>query len=235
MQANATSVGTFPRNAAIGEYLRVVMSGGNLALASANQVHLGTTKENNLSEGVGSSTVAAVVFRNAVGTVYMKASGAISQYADVYGSDSGKVSATVNGNRVGVALTAATADGDVIEVLQTDIGPVTASVEAKVADFDVEESDSGKTFTSVGASGTVVGTLPSAVVGLKYRFRVGAAQELRIDPDGTETIALPSTGVQGAAGKYLTANADGETVDIECTQSGQWSVFGFTGTWAAEA
>jgi hypothetical protein len=64
---------------------------------------------------------------------------------------------------------------------------------------------------------------------------VGAAFELRIDPNGTETIALPSTGVQGAAGKYLVADADGETVDIECTKTGQWSVFGFTGTWTAEA
>jgi hypothetical protein len=66
-------------------------------------------------------------------------------------------------------------------------------------------------------------------------FRVGAAQELRIDPDGTEVISLPSTGVPGAAGKYLTANADGETVQLVCTKAGQWNVFGFTGTWTAEA
>ena len=110
-----------------------------------------------------------------------------------------------------------------------------SSVEAKTANYTVTAAESGKTFTTVGAGGAVTFALPAAVVGLKYRFRVGAAQELRIDPNGTETIALPSTGVQGAAGKYLTADADGETVDIECTKAGQWSVFGFTGTWAHEA
>jgi len=40
--------------------------------------------------------------------------------------------------------------------------------------------------------------------------------------------------VQGAAGKYLVADADGETVHIICTKTGQWSVIGFTGTWTAE-
>lgn len=108
-------------------------------------------------------------------------------------------------------------------------------VEAKTANFTVTAGESGKTFTTVGATGTVVATLPPAVVGLKYRFRVGAAQALQIDPDGTETIALPSTGVQSAAGKYIAADADGETVSIECTKAGQWSVFGFTGTWTAES
>jgi hypothetical protein len=48
-------------------------------------------------------------------------------------------------------------------------------------------------------------------------------------------IALPSTGVAGAAGKYLTANADGESVHLMCTKAGTWTAFGFTGTWTAEA
>ena len=105
----------------------------------------------------------------------------------------------------------------------------------KTANFTVVARESGRTFTSVGAAGTITATLPVATVGLGFRFRVGAAQQLRLDPNGTETIALPSSGVQGAAGKYLVADADGETVDIECTKAGQWSVFGYTGTWTAEA
>jgi len=108
-------------------------------------------------------------------------------------------------------------------------------VTAKTANYTVTTGDSGKVLTTVGASATVTFALPAAVVGLEYIFRVGAAQELRIDPNGTETIALPSTGVQGAAGKYLTANADGETIHILCTKAGQWSVLGFTGTWEAES
>lgn len=103
-------------------------------------------------------------------------------------------------------------------------GPVTVSV-----------ADSGKWFSTVGAAGAVTFALPAAVVGLKYGFRVGAAQELRIDPNGTETISLPSSGVPGAAGKYLTADAIGETVLLVCVVAGTWSVAGYTGTWTAEA
>lgn len=110
-----------------------------------------------------------------------------------------------------------------------------SEVLVKTADYTVNTNDSGRTFSTVGASGTVVFALPAATRGLKFRFHVGAAQELRIDPDGTETISLPSTGVAGAAGKYLTANAAGETVDIECVANGTWAVFGYTGTWTAEA
>jgi len=109
-----------------------------------------------------------------------------------------------------------------------------STVQTKTADYTVTAGDSGRTFTTNGASGTVVFSMPAAVPGLKYRFHVGAAQELRIDPNGTETISLPSTGVAGAAGKYLTANAAGETVDVECAVAGTWSVFGYTGTWTAE-
>lgn len=117
--------------------------------------------------------------------------------------------------------------------LHTNKASTTGTVVTKTADFAVEAEDSGKTYDSTGASGAVVASLPPAVPGLKYRFRVGAAQELRLDPDGTETISLPSTGVPSAAGAYLTANAAGETVDIECVVAGNWAVFGYTGTWTA--
>lgn len=108
-------------------------------------------------------------------------------------------------------------------------------VEAHTADDTLTAAESGSVHTNTGAAGAIALTLPAATVGLRFRFYVGAAQELRINPDGTETISLPSTGVAGAAGKYLTANAVGETVELACCQAGTWAVFGFTGTWTAEA
>lgn len=108
-------------------------------------------------------------------------------------------------------------------------------VEAHTADDTLTTAESGSVHTNTGASGTITIALPAATVGLEYFFRVGAAQALRIDPNGSETISLPSTGVPGAAGKYLVADAAGETVHLVCGVAGSWSVMGYTGTWTAEA
>lgn len=105
---------------------------------------------------------------------------------------------------------------------------------AKTADYTVvANTDNGKTFSTEGAAGTVVFSLPPATVGQWYRFHVGAVQELRIDPNGSETIALPSTGAQSSAGAYITANAVGECVEIQCVVAGDWNVNSYIGTWTA--
>jgi hypothetical protein len=104
----------------------------------------------------------------------------------------------------------------------------------KTANYTITANDVGSTFTNDGASGAITLALPAATVGLWYRFTVKAAQELRIDPNGTETIALPSTGAQSAAGKYISADADGEGVEIECVKAGVWQARYYIGTWTAE-
>jgi hypothetical protein len=106
---------------------------------------------------------------------------------------------------------------------------------AKTANYTVTTNENGTGFTTTGAGAAVTFAMPAATVGLHYYFYVNAVQELRIDPNGTETISLPSSGVPGAAGKYLTANAVGESVHLMCAVAGTWAVMGFTGTWTAEA
>jgi hypothetical protein len=109
------------------------------------------------------------------------------------------------------------------------------TINAKAANYTVLASENGQCFTNTGASGTITLSLPAATAGMHYKFYVGAAQQLRIDPNGNETISLPSTGVAGAAGKYLVADAVGETVYLYCANAGTWAVMGYTGTWTAEA
>lgn len=107
------------------------------------------------------------------------------------------------------------------------------TVVVNVADFTVTAAMNKTIFTNEGDAGAQVLTLPAAVVGLEYTFFLMAAQEIRIDPSGTETIALPSTMAQGAAGAYLTANAVGEWVTLLCVKAGQWEAIGYNGTWTA--
>jgi hypothetical protein len=118
---------------------------------------------------------------------------------------------------------------------QTLMGRGPIDFEAHTAGDTLTVNENGTGHTNTGASGAITIVLPAATVGLRYFFYVNAAQELRIDPDGTETISLPSNGVPGAAGKYLTANAVGESVYLVCAVAGSWAVFGYTGTWTAEA
>ena len=117
---------------------------------------------------------------------------------------------------------------------QTLAGRGLIDVEAHVADDTLGTDENGTAHSNTGTSGTVVLTLPPATVGLHYFFALGAAQALRIDPDGTETISLPSSGVPGAAGKYLEADAIGETVHLMCLKAANWNVIGYTGTWTAQ-
>jgi hypothetical protein len=93
---------------------------------------------------------------------------------------------------------------------------------------------SGSLITNIGAAGAVVHVLPVAVPGLEFTFAVKVAQHLRADPNGNETIELPSTGVQGAAGKYLGINTIGSFVHLRCLVAGAWSVVSSAGAWAAE-
>lgn len=113
-------------------------------------------------------------------------------------------------------------------------GSAPRGVEAHTADDTLKLGETGTIHTNEGAGAAITLSLPAATVGLHYDFVVKAAQELRIDPNGTETIALP-TGVQQAAGKYITADADGEFIRIVCVKAGAWNVLGSVGTWGAES
>lgn len=152
----------------------------------------------------------------------------------VYATDNYTITTAPSASGVYIGTVARYVSSTMVMV-RLDVVRQPAIVATKTADYTVTIGDNNKAFSTAGAVGAVTFAMPAAVPGLKYRFRVGAAQELRIDPDGTETVSLPSTGVPGAAGKYLTANAAGESVAIECVVAGTWTAFGYTGTWTAEA
>lgn len=184
------------------------------------------------------TTNAGVQLLGTCGTVILTASGAITVDAPLYSAADGKVSATATAGcwLVGYALTAA-ADGgefEAVTCVPTLVGvPVTVS--ATGGAVTALQAFQAVHVSNAGASGAATFTLPAAVVGMRVTANVEAAQELRLDPNGTETIALPSSGVQGAAGKYLTADAVGERVQLVCFTAGTWDVIDYSGTWTAEA
>jgi len=104
----------FKAGAAIAKNLRVKLSSGKLAAAGVADPSIGTLEEASFAD----LDIRAVRLKTAVGTVLMVASGAISLGANVYGAASGKVSSTFGPQHEGIALQAATADGDIIEVLR---------------------------------------------------------------------------------------------------------------------
>lgn len=104
---------TFTSGATIAQYARVKLSSGNVIAAGANDEDLGTAESQVLTSG----DLVDVRLSNAYGTRSMIASEAISLGAKVYGAASGKIADTPSERFIGKALEAATADGDIIEVL----------------------------------------------------------------------------------------------------------------------
>lgn len=225
-----TNTRKFTAGGAVAIYLRVKTPGA-LATAGATDIELGTMEQ----ESFASGNKVSVRIQSAIGTTKMIAAGAITKGDLVYGAASGKVSSTANVNPIGRALTTVTADDDIVEVLRHPMEfPVLRTAEAHTANDTLTVAESGSIHTTFGATGTVTLTLPAAVVGLEYFFQVGAGEEMRLNPDGTETISLPSTGVVEGAGDYITATIAGETAHIVCCEAGTWAVMGWTGTWTDE-
>jgi hypothetical protein len=97
----------------------------------------------------------------------------------------------------------------------------------------LSSEDHGRVLSNAGAAGAITMTLPPAMEGLEFTFLVAATQQLRIDPNGTDTISQPSSGVPGSAGKYLWADAIGESIRVICRGT-NWFAVGAHGTWTHE-
>ena len=85
------------------------------------------------------------------------------------------------------------------KVVTLDANSAVSGIRRKVlVDADgaagIDAAYSGYIITNEGATGAATFVLSAAAVGVELTFMVMTAQELRIDPSGTQTIALPSTG-----------------------------------------
>lgn len=222
---------------ALAAYRRVKLnSSGKLEYAGASDIALGTL-QTDIDTAEPSKTFGAVM-QHAFGIHYATygSATALAVGDEIEAAASGKVTKRVTGARAGIALETAAADGDIIRVVYDPAyNLVNAPVLVDADGATLTGAYNGGYISNAGASGAATFVLPAAQPGMSFTFIVEAAQELRIDPSGTETVALPSTGVQGAAGKYLTADAVAEKVKLVCLSAGTWDVEHYSGTWTAEA
>lgn len=147
------------------------------------------------------------------------------------------IPATLTAAELGYLDTSAVGTVTASKVMTVDANLQVGGWRRKSVDMDggnVNAAYAGAIISNFASGSAAMFNLPAALVGMEFYFYVLAAVELRINPDGTETIGLPSSGVQQAAGKYITADAIGEYVHVICAKAGQWETLDYRGTWTVE-
>lgn len=99
----------------------------------------------------------------------------------------------------------------------------------RTADLGITAAASNTLYTNTGAAGTVIFTLPTAAVGLRYTFIVNAVQSLQVTAGASTTIRLGAT-VSAAAGN-MANNALGSSVTLVAVSTTQWMATAIVGTW----
>lgn len=125
---------TFIANGALGAHVRVKVTAASattppqVEIAGAGEQHVGVTEF-----AAADGAEVSVRLRTQSGTVEVVASEALAVGASLYGAAAGKVADTSSGTAIGIALQAATADGDQIEMVDFTIIS-TAAANISIAD-----------------------------------------------------------------------------------------------------
>lgn len=220
-----TPTRTFVAGAALAADRRVKLTAGKLAYAGIDDVELGTIEIDTFADG----DRAAVRLNNAEGTVRMVAAGVTAVGADIYAAANGKVNDVGTGVYIGVGLTAATADGEVIEVLRQR-PPSGGITHATGTATTLTRSQRNSTFTNLALGAAHTFTLPQdAIAGDKFYFCVMAAQELRVDPGAAGAIYI--NGAKQTDDAYISADDEAEHVTLTADGNGDWVAGPYNGTW----
>lgn len=133
---------TFQAGEALVAHRRVKLEAGStttppeIVYADAGEQHIGTTQRN-----AADGEMVAVKLRNFPGSEEVEAAGTFAYLATLYGADDGKIDDAASGSAIGVAKEAATAAGDVVEMLPFNVLSTTAAT--------VSVADSGSIITGV--------------------------------------------------------------------------------------
>jgi len=118
------NVKAFITGEALEAFCRIKLSAGMVIYSDAGEDWIGTTLEK-----VASGTRVGIKLRTAAGTRKMRAAGAFSAGAQIYGADDGEIDDVAIGQVQGIALEAASAAHDIVEVITgTDLTAAIASL-----------------------------------------------------------------------------------------------------------
>lgn len=189
---------TFTAGAALVQNRLVILSSGVLQYADAYTTAIGTLEDTTFASG----EVVGVRLLPGEGTFKMMAAAAITSGAYVYQAASGKID-DVGFIPVGIALEAASADGDLIEVLPSRLMPdnVASIAAAGSAQGDATAVTAGINTVSA-ADGTKGVILPAAKAGLVVQvYNEHATNGLKVYPatgddinDGSANAAITMEG-----------------------------------------
>lgn len=181
------SVRGFTASAAIGQYLRVFLTSSNtVATAGANDHGIGTMED----PSTAANEQVGVRLNSAHGTRKVVANAAITVGDPVYCAAAGKVGSS-GSVRYGIALEAATADNDVIEVL----------VDGNTG--GVQNLRVRTTTANVNAGATLLPAIPGR------SYRLVDATMISIGGAASGATAVRITGTQSASSVQLVSNTVG--------------------------
>ena len=117
--------------------------------------------------------------------------------------------------------------GDFITLAATGGGH---TLTAKTANYPLSADDFNglNTFTNKGATGIITFTLLAGVDNYKVSFIVQTAEELRIDPNGSEVFVDFTQ--SGAAGKYISSSTVGTAIALTW-DGAKWQITEIIGIW----
>lgn len=206
---------------ALGMHLRVKFDGSDELELAGVEDHLGTLKE----EVLAADELATVIPPNEPGSKLMIANGAIGIGDDVYPAASGKVTGTIQGRRIGKALSVTTTDGDWVEVqeLPYDASDAIASGPNALtgASMAVTAAMCKNGHVTTSHSGAAAVNLPAGFEGARVTItKIDAnAAAHTVTPNGAEKI-------QGA-GTFAAMDAQFDSVTLEWLGSTVgWNIVG---------
>lgn len=212
----------------------VKLSGASAVYADAGDEFFGVTEY-----AIAIAAKGSIRNKLAGGTFEVTAAAAITAGKMIYPADDGKVSMTPAGKACGLAIEAATADGDLIEAILLDLDPQFANMtfEAVSDNLTLDVEDVGKVMLVTADAKTI--TLPATSAGLRFIIMNGGADgtvAVNVSPQSDDKIMGPDiTGTNNKDQINTQTTAErGDFIDILGGHADGYTILAVRGTWAEE-